>query len=346
MKKIFFSSFLIFSILACNTSKSGSAESENSYITTQGRAQGTTWHITYKSLKGEDRTREFDSLLNIIDNSLSVYNKNSLITKINNNEDVAPDSLFVDVFNASVYLNEISKGMFDPTVFPLVSAWGFDRQHDYKVLTQTQVDSLLTYVGISKCKIVNNRLVKQNPKITLIFNAIAQGYSSDIIARYLDNIGIHDYLVEVGGEVYAKGLNSKGTLWNVGIDLPVDGSTEEDRVIQTVAPLSDAALCTSGNYRNFFIENGKKYSHELNAVTGFPTRDSILSVSVLAKNACLADGLATAVMSLGLKDGYHLIDSLPDIEGFFVYTDKNGDYKTVSTSGFKTVNISDDKEVK
>lgn len=301
----------------------------------QGFAQGTTWHITYKSFNGEDLKPQIDSILAAFDLSMSAYNKESQLTKINNNDtSIIVDRFFKEIFDNSLHLYNISGKAFDPTVSPLVSLWGFGKHKDMRRPSQNEIDSVLDFVGLDKVTIQNGRVIKSDPRITLIFNANAQGYSVDEVARWFDSLGYTDYLVEIGGEVFAKGVNASVQPWRVGIDRPIDGSTEEDRVIQAVVSLSGKSLCTSGNYRNFFVENGVKYTHELDPVTGYPKRDSLLSVAVIAPDAVNADGLATTVMVLGLEKGFRLLDSLPDTEGYFIYATQDGSFATTQTSGF------------
>ncbi|MBR6177655.1 MAG: FAD:protein FMN transferase [Bacteroidales bacterium] len=322
--------FAVLCVTGCtNNSNSGK------YIMVQGFAQGTTWHITYKSFNGEDLKPQIDSILAAFDLSMSAYNKESQLTKINNNDtSIIVDRFFKEIFDNSLHLYNISGKAFDPTVSPLVSLWGFGKHKDMRRPSQNEIDSVLDFVGLDKVTIQNGRVIKSDPRITLIFNANAQGYSVDEVARWFDSLGYTDYLVEIGGEVFAKGVNASVQPWRVGIDRPIDGSTEEDRVIQAVVSLSGKSLCTSGNYRNFFVENGVKYTHELDPVTGYPKRDSLLSVAVIAPDAVNADGLATTVMVLGLDKGFRLLDSLPDTEGYFIYATQDGSFATTQTSGF------------
>lgn len=328
----------IFRILAVLTVVfSGCKKAE--YIKCAGFAQGTTWHITYKSFENENLTTKFDSLLTAFDFSLSAYNEHSLLTRINRNLDDKVDGNFAAVFSSSMELYRLSGGLFDPTCRPLVNAWGFNRHKDLRKPPQSELDSILEFVGMDKVKIEDGKLVKTDPRVTLNFNANAQGYSVDLLCQWLENKGYTDFLVEVGGEVRAFGLNSSGEPWKVGIDTPLDGMTEENRQITAAVPLKNSSLCTSGDYRNFFKIDGKKYSHELNPKTGYPKDDSLLSVSIVCPSALFGDGLATAVMVMGLKDGFKLVDSLPQTEGFFIYSDKNGVFKTVKTKNFDYISF-------
>ncbi|MCQ2973802.1 MAG: FAD:protein FMN transferase [Bacteroidales bacterium] len=329
---IFFATFL--GICSCQQNK----PVDLSYVKIQGFAQGTTWHISYKSFNNENLEKQVDSILRVFDNSLSAYNSISQLTKINNNDtSVIVDKYFKNILEESKFLYNLSNHAFDPTISPLVSAWGFSKHTNLHVPSQKEIDSILQFVGLDKVSIVDNKVVKTDPRISFSFNANAQGYSVDVVCDWFKENGYTDYLVEIGGETRSCGLNSIGEPWRVGIERPIDGVTENDRVIQTVVPLSGKSLCTSGNYRNYFIEDGIKYSHELDPNTGYPKRDSLLSVAIVANTAVFADGLATAVMVLGLDKGYSLVDSLPDTEGYFIYAKSNGKFDIISTKGFQTV---------
>lgn len=316
----------------------GSKNHQPQYIMCEGFAQGTTWHITYEAMKEEVLQQEFDSILNDFDFSISAYNKQSLLTKINNNEDVEVDSIIKAVFEESKWLWQLTEGAFDPTCRPLVNAWGFAKHKELRKPEQSELDSILQFVGMDKLEIVGNKIVKKDPRVTMNFNANAQGYSVDLVCDYLKNLGYKNYLVEIGGETRAEGVNASGNPWRIGIDSPIDGSTPENREINTIVPVSGKSLCTSGDYRNFLEVDGVKYSHELNPKTGYPKDDSLLSVSILSEKAIDGDGLATAVMVLGLDKGLKLIDSLPNVEAFFIYADKDGKFQSVKTKGFRVEN--------
>ncbi|MBQ3656857.1 MAG: FAD:protein FMN transferase [Bacteroidales bacterium] len=332
MKKYF--ALLLTAALFCT-----SCGKTSSYVKTSGFAQGTTWHITYKSFDNEILTPQFDSILNAFDFSMSAYNKESRLTKLNQNLTFEVDENFKAVFASSEYLYKLSDGLFDPTCRPLVNAWGFNKHKDLRKPLQSELDSILEFVGMDKVRISGNRLEKDDERITLNFNANAQGYSVDLLCLWLKDHGYENFLVEVGGEVRAFGKNSENQTWKVGIDTPIDGSTEENRDITAAVLLENQSLCTSGDYRNFFVIDGKKYSHELNAKTGYPKDDSLLSVSVITPDALLGDGLATTVMVMGLEKGFRLVDSLPEAEGFFIYSDKNGSFQTLKTKGFNYIDL-------
>ena len=330
---------IVFAAMIASLMVSGCANRQGNtidthYMLAQGHAQGTTWHITYKSFDGEDLTPKFDSILKAFDFSISTYNKESLLTKINNNEDVALDEVITTVFQQSQRMYALTDGLFDPTCRPLVNAWGFGKHTDLRKPSQQELDSVLQFVGMDKVRIEGNRLVKDDPRLTLNFNANAQGYSVDLICDYLKANGYTDYLVEIGGETRAVGCNPYGDKWRIAIDSPIDGSTEQDREYNTVVHITGKSLCTSGDYRNFLKVDGKKYSHELNPKTGYPKDDSLLSVSIVTDLAIDGDALATAVMVMGMERGFQFLDSLPNAEGYFIYATSNGGFGVNTTKGF------------
>lgn len=306
-------------------------------ISTNGFAQGTTWHITYMSKDNEDLKPVFDSILKAFDFSISAYNKESLLTKINNNEDVMLDSIITEVFNNSKKIYEISDGMFDPTCRPLVNAWGFAKHEVLKKPEQKEIDSILEFVGMDKVRIVDGKIKKDDPRLTLNFNANAQGYSVDLVCDWLNANGYKHFLVEIGGETRAFGFrDATATPWRVAVEVPNNQPANGQYEYMTVVPLTGGtSLCTSGDYRNYFVDGNITYSHELNPKTGYPHEDSLLSVSIVCPTAIDGDALATAVMVLGLDKGFKLIDSLPDTEAYFIYL-SHGWLKTTQTKGFVT----------
>jgi thiamine biosynthesis lipoprotein len=194
--------------------------------------------------------------------------------------------------------------------------------------------NLLDLVGMEKVVIRNNKLIKQSPGIKLDFNAIAQGFSVDLICDFLNKQGIENYLVEIGGEVSTKGVNKNGVLWRIGIDKPIESNLSV-RELQAIVQLKDMAIATSGNYRKFYEENGVKYSHTINPKTGYPERTNLLSATVLTKECIIADAFATAFMVMGLEKSYNFVKNNPELEAFFIYADENGDFQVKATDGFK-----------
>ena len=319
--------FSILFIASCNSKK-------NNLITIEGEAQGTTWHISYISEDRINHKQAIDSILKDIDLSLSTYLPVSIISRINKNEpDVNIDSYFIKVFNKSMEVSKRTGGIFDVTVGPLVNAWGFGFTKKASI-DSARIDSILQYVNYKMLKLDGNRVIKEMKEIQLDFNAIAQGYSVDILASYLGKRGIENYLVELGGELIAKGKKNNEN-WKVGIDQPIQNISSE-RKLEAIIELDNRALCTSGNYRKFYEEDGKRYAHILDPRTGFPARQNILSASVLADDAMTADAYATVFMVMGLEQSKeYLVDNKDlNLEVYFIY-DEKGLWKTYSSQSLK-----------
>ena len=275
-----------------------------------------------------------EKILHDFDKSLSLYNDSSIISKINRNENIVVDSCFTEVFNKSARIYEMTDGAFDITVGPLVEAWGFGPD-GHKSFSDSKRDSLMKLVGMEKVSLVNGKVIKSDPHISLDFNAIAQGFSVDVICGFFDKLGIKNYLVEIGGEVRAKGRKA-GKLWRIGIDKPVDNNMTPGQSLEAIITISNQALSTSGNYRKFYIENGVKYSHEIDPKTGFPAKNTVLSASVIADDCAMADGMATAFMVMGKNKTIEFLANHPEFEVFLVYSDENGKFKTWATEKLKS----------
>jgi len=320
---------LTLSILSCK-------ENKPVFANFTGFAQGSTYSIVYDNKKnidpGELRKR-VEKILSDFDMSLSVYKDSSIISKINRNEDAVPDSFFTEVFRKSVLISELTDGAFDITVGPLVKAWGFGPDA-HKNFTESKRDSLLRLVGMNKVSLINGRLIKSDPHICLDVNAIAQGFSVDVICRFFDKLGIKNYLVEIGGEVRAKG-KKKGNLWRIGIDKPVDNNMTPGQTLEAIVKISDKALATSGNYRKFYIENGVKYSHHVDPRTGYTTKNTLLSISIIADECAMADGVATGCLVMGKEKTIDFLGLHPEFEAFMVYSDDKGNFKTWTSEKLK-----------
>lgn len=304
------------------------------YKTIDGFAQGTTYHIVYLDPKGRDLKGSIDSLLRVFDLSLSIYEEHSLLTKINNNETDRVDTLFSECFAISRDVYKKTGGLFDVTGNPLFQIWGFGKGERKKHISQTTIDSILTYVGMNKVQIKDGRLIKSHPSVTLNFNAVAQGYSSDVVARHIEHLGIKNYLVEIGGEIFCKGKNPKQKKWVVGIDKPFDNNNTPGESIQAYISLTGKGLATSGNYRKFFVEDGKKYVHTINPLTGKTSQNSVLSATVIAPSAGLADAVATAYMVVGIEHVHELEHAFPTCEVYLIY-DSNGQYMEYMSPGMQ-----------
>ncbi|MBN1182461.1 MAG: FAD:protein FMN transferase [Bacteroidales bacterium] len=306
-------------------------------IVIDGYIQGTTYHIIYQSKKNEDYRDEIGSILNVFNKTASVYDSTSLISRINRNEpNVIVNSMFKEIFNRSMEISVETNGMFDITVGPIVRAWGFGP--DTSGLTTDQnIDSLLQFVGYNKVKIKDNRVVKDVPGVILDFNAIAQGYSVDLVSNYLKEMGLHNYLVEIGGEVYCSGLKNNSSKWRIGVDKPVEGNMVAGQNIQAVISLSDKALATSGNYRKFYFKEGVKYSHSINPKTGRPAMHNLLSATVIADDCMTADAFATAFMVMGLERSIEFLKSKPELDALLIYSDSNNEYAMYKTEGMQEI---------
>lgn len=301
-----------------------------------GAALGTSYSLIYMSNRQLDFQREIDSVFDAVNQSLSTYILDSDISKINRGDStLVVDAMFRDVFNLSKEIYKETDGYFDPTVGVLVDAWGFGPGQQME-LDSTRVDSLLEYVGFDKVTLTEKNTVKKsNAAIHFDFNAIAKGYAIDRLARLMDQKNIQDYLLEVGGELVAKGTNTgKGKKWVVGIDDPQMGETRQLKILIT---LKDRALASSGNYRKFRMDSltGIKYVHTIDPKTGFTKNANTLGVTVLADNCATADAYATAFMAMDLDEAIKLVTRERELEAYIVYLDEKGETQEFMTEGFK-----------
>ena len=302
------------------------------YHSINGLVFGTIYNITYQydgNLKPE-----IEAELKRFDGSLSPFNDSSVISRINRNEEIVTDSFFQTCFNRSMEISEETHGAFDITIAPLANAWGFGFKKG-EFPDSTKIDSLLQITDYKKVKLVDGRIVKEDPRIMFSCSAVAKGYSVDVVARLLEKKGIQNYMVDIGGEIVAKGKNSRNGLWRIGINKPIDDSLSVNQEIQTILELSDAGLATSGNYRNFYYKDGKKYAHTIDPRTGYPVQHSILSATVIAEDCMTADALATAFMVMGLEEASAFANAHPAIDAYFIYSDENGKFQTFFTDGMK-----------
>ncbi len=318
-KKLIFT-FLLF-IIALLLLVYNKPEKKAEYLRTEGVVFGTTYHITYASPGGINLDTTITRALKDIDFSLSMFNEQSTISRINHNDTtVVLDSLFITLFHTSQQVSEHTQGDFDITVAPLVNLWGFGFKKQDQV-TPERVDSIKQFVDYQSVAIVNNQLVKQFPQTMLDASAIAKGYACDHVANALRQHGVKNLLVEIGGEVTALGKNAKGNLWRIGINKPVEDSTSTISEIQRVVTFTNAGMATSGNYRNFYVKEGKKFSHTIDPKTGYPVEHSLLSATIIAPDCMTADAYATACMVMGLEAALELCNADSTISGFFIYDD-------------------------
>lgn len=292
----------------------------------KGEAQGTTYSVILP--QSENISKEsIDSLLTGFDASLSTYVSSSLISSINNPvlSFKIPDSdlYFIRCFQLSKKINAVTNAAFDPTIFPLIKAWGFFKEMD-RVPEAHEIDSLLKFTGFDKMELKDRLITKMDQRVSLDFNAIAQGISVDVLSEYLESKGVENYFVEIGGEIRVKGLNPEGEKWRIGVDVPSENPKEEVREIQDILEVSNCAIATSGNYRKFYIKDGKKYAHTLNPKTGMPAENDLLSATVIASTAGEADGLATAFMVMGTNETKAWLKQHPEIKVYLISSGKDG----------------------
>ncbi len=297
-----------------------------------GKAQGTYYAVTYFANDTLVKQKQIDSLLTDFDLSASVWVEESIISKINNNDqNVMPDKHFTDVFKQAKKVSEGTNGAFDITIAPLVNAWGFGFKNKINV-DQHVVDSLLPLVDFKAVDLVNGKIVKGHPNIHIDYNAIAKGYSVDLLGGFLHENGINNYLVDIGGEVIGRGNKPDSSLWVVGIEKPSE-KINSGRTIKATLKLTDKAIATSGNYRKFYEKDGVKYSHTIDPKTGFPVKHSLLSATVMADSTSIADAYATAFMVMGLEKTRTFLKNHPQVEVYLIYSDWDSKFQSWSTAG-------------
>lgn len=291
------------------------------YYQNEGFVFGTSYHITYQC--DSDLHQSIKNELQKVDMSLSPFNEESVITAINQNKDVEPNEMFLEVYRRAMEISQDTEGAFDITVAPLVNAWGFGFKNGSQPNKQ-QVDSLLRLVGYQKVALKDGRISKQHPDIMLDCSAIAKGYGSDVVARFLRRKGVKNFMVEIGGEIVTSGVNSRRLPWKIGVTKPVDDSLSVGGELQSTLNVTDMAMATSGNYRNFYYKGGRKFAHTIDPKTGYPVQHSLLSATVLAKDCATADAYATSFMVLGVEKSQKVLERHPELMAYFIYEDKDG----------------------
>lgn len=301
-----------------------------------GNAQGSTYHITYFDSQNRDFQPEIEKILEDFDKSVSTYIPTSIISRINSNQkNVVVDKYFIACFNKAKEVWKNTEGAFDPTVYPLVNAWGFGPGKKQKI-EKTKIDSILKFVGFELITLKGNKIVKNDPRVALDFNAFAQGYSVDVVSEFLNSKNINSYIVEIGGEVYARGKKPNGSNWTIGIEKPIDNK-EGGNPLKAIVKLEDLAIATSGNYRRFIIEDGVKYAHHLDPKTGYPTKNNLLSASIFAKECISSDANATGVLVMGLEKAKEFLKIHTELQAYLIYSDDKGNYQVYETPGLKSI---------
>lgn len=317
MRHCFFFVFVMgFCLLSCQKMQK---------VNYSGVTQGSYFSITYFDKDGRTFENEIDSIFEAVDNSVSLWNDSSIIRKVNRNEDVVVNQIFKDNFEWSMKASEFSGGAFDATIGPLVAAWGF-HYNEGLAMTSEMVDSIRQLVDYRKIKIINNKVVKENPNMTLDFNAVAQGYTADLVGDFLESEGINDYIVDVGGEIMVRGTKPNGEEWVIGIEKPAE-KFDSERSVQMRLTLKDRGIVTSGNYRKYIEKDGVRYSHSIDPKTGYPVPQNLLSATIIAENATWADCLASVCMFVGKEKAIELLENEGDVEAYFIYVE-DGEIKT------------------
>lgn len=309
------------------------ASCKKEYQSQSGFTQGTTYHIKYSDEATISQT-EADSIFALANYSFSLYDSSSVISRINSNQAQELNESFIDLFNISQRINLSTGNYFNIAVRPLVTYWGFgpEKRTEFDSLA---VDSIRQFCNMNQFEISGKTLKKKDLRAQIDLNAIAQGYTVDMLVNLIESKGIEDYLVEVGGEVRAKGKNDKGLPWQVGIDKPIEGSDESNRELQTIVSVSGASLATSGSYRKFIEKDGIKYSHTINPLTGYPSHHQLLSVTIVTPSCAEADAVATAIMAMGMEQGKIFVENNPQYEAYFIFSDNKGEFQTWMTKGFE-----------
>jgi thiamine biosynthesis lipoprotein len=301
-----------------------------------GETMGTTYSIRYYGNGEKSLKPSIDSLLRVVNQSLSTYIPNSTISLFNRADSVfEADTYFIINFQKAQEVYEKSDGSFDATVMPLVNAWGFGFEKMNSQIDSSLIDSLLDFVGFEKVFLLNNKAYKKRKGVMLDFSALAKGFGVDEVARFLESKGIKNFTAEIGGEVACRGKKHDGSYWAIGVEKPINDVSGSQRAIELIIPLENSAMATSGNYRNFYIRDGKKYTHEINPKTGYPVDHNLLSATVIANDCMTADAWATAFMVMGLNKSKQLLSELPELDVFFIYANEDGSTSTYASPGME-----------
>ena len=302
------------------------------FRTNEGMVFGTVYKITYQH--ADDLQKDIKEALMEVDNSLSPYNPNSIISRINHNQDTLLNEHFTHVFELAQQISAETKGAFDITVAPLVNAWGFGFKHSIDI-EPSVIDSLRQFVGYEKIRMENGKIVKADERIMLDGSAIAKGYGVDRVAHLLDKKGVEHYMVDIGGEVVVKGKNPRMKTWRIGINKPIEDSLSINQELQTILEVSNVGMATSGNYRKFYYKDGKRYAHTIDPRIGTPVQHSILSATVIAKDCTTADAYATAFMVMGREEAQAFCEAHPELNAYFICDGKDGGYEIYYTEGMR-----------
>ncbi len=323
-RKVFFTLLLSATLLAGSCSRQ-----EAAFKTYEGFALGTTYSISVKGTADqfEDLQQDIDSVIERANDTYSIYNENSRLSRINRNETTELGPHLVYLLEVAEIVHSLSGGRYDVTILPLKEAYGF--QAGLPQQEGVDTDSLLRYVGQDKISILDGHIVKKLPEVRIDLNSVAKGYTVDCMSRMLDERGFTDYLVDIGGETFCRGANPKNQDWKIGIETPAEGNYVKGNSIERVISVTGKGMATSGNYRNFHTDSkGRKYTHIINPLTGENTESSLLSATVVANTCAVADALATMFIALGLEDAKKVVDAYPELAVLMIYADRDGSMKT------------------
>ena len=306
------------------------------YFHNEGKVFGTYYNIRYEA--ENDLQDSITAALEAFDNSLSLFNPHSVLSAINANRDTTTDVAFETMWTEAERVYALSDGAFDITVAPLVKAFGFGKKSDqYSVISSHTVDSLREFVGFDKVKLFNHKVIKSDPRIQLDGGAVAKGQACDMIAAVLRAHECGNYLVDIGGEVVAHGVNDKGEPWRIGITKPNINNEGAQEELQEIIPVTDLCMATSGNYRNYYYAGEERRSHTIDPRTGYPVQHSLLSATVVASSCMRADALATACMVLGADDALEMINRAGDAACYFIVAQNDSLVVQTSPNWAKTI---------
>ena len=302
------------------------------YFHNEGRVFGTYYNIRYEATN--DLEDSIQAAFNAFDNSLSLFNPHSILSAVNENRDTTTNALFETMWAEAEKVYSLSGGAFDVTVAPLVKAFGFGRKSDqFSAISSQTIDSLRAFVGFDKVQLIDHHIIKSDPRIQIDGGAVAKGQACDMIASLLRSQGCENYLVDIGGEVVAHGLNTKGEPWHVGITKPNLNNEGAQDELQDILAVTDICMATSGNYRNYYYEGSERRSHTIDPRTGYPVQHSVLSATVVSSSCMRADALATACMVLGAEQAIDMINRAEDAACYLIVA-KNDSLTVISSQNW------------
>ena len=291
------------------------------YQKNSGLIFGTTYNITYQY--SDDLQEEIEAELKKVDSEFSMFNSQSLVARVNKGESPKLTNSFCDIFKLAQKISDETNGAFDITIAPLVNAWGFGFKHE-QTPTKHQVDSLRQLIGYQHVSLNGNRIAMKKQGMMLDFSAIAKGYGVDAIAALLKRHDIKNFMVEIGGEITTRGINPQRVPWKIGVNKPNEDNLNVSHELQTILNVTDISMATSGNYRNFYVKEGKKYAHTIDPKTGYPVQHTLLSATVLADKCATADAYATSFMVLGMDGAKQILERHKELMAYLIFTDRKG----------------------